>query len=204
MEKIGLEQLRENLIRDIFSGSLPGGSWLKQADLERRYGVSRALVRRVLDDLTVRDYVQHEPNRGYRVAILSDDNRNELREIRVVLECHAAASVMECVTPADVDELATLAEAFRQATQTGTLADQVTANFAFHQRLYEVGRNRTLFDLLMEMHHRAVARVVTPWPSVAQMERAANDHFSMVEALKNGDLAALQETIRRHVGHLGK
>jgi DNA-binding GntR family transcriptional regulator len=197
--KPGLDLLRERLIQDIFAGVLPAGSWLKQAELEERYGVTRALVRRALDDLTARNYVQHEPNRGYRIAQSSDDHRKELREVRLILELHAAASVVERVTQPHIERLRELAEDFAQAIRHGAPREQIAANSAFHEQFYATEENQTLYNILVEMRRRAVALVVTPWHSVEQMERASQDHFDMVDALEARDLAELRRLIERHI-----
>lgn len=197
--KPGLDLLRERLIQDIIAGALPAGSWLKHTDVEERYSVSRALVRRALDDLNARNYIQHEPNRGYRVAMSSEQQREELREVRLVLEMYAAKGVMERTTPADIQQLRGLAETFSQAVRGGTPVDQIDANSAFHERFYSIGPNKTLYNLLVEMRRRVVLRAIAPWQSVGQMEQASKDHFDMVDTLERKDLPRLRQLIDSHI-----
>ena len=191
--------LSEKMLHDMFCGALAGGTWLKQIELEDRYRVSRTMVRRALDELTARRYVEHIPNRGYRVALQSQDRRAELREIRLVLEVHAAAGIVENAPSGAHKQLRRLARRFDKALETGTLTDQVRANADFHEYLYSLSPNRTLFEELMEMRRRAAALVPTPWSSVREMRRASDQHFEMVDALKKRDVDAMGKAIARHI-----
>ncbi|MCA0921414.1 GntR family transcriptional regulator [Pseudooceanicola nanhaiensis] len=191
--------LSEKVIRDIFCGVFASGTWLKQIELEGRYKVSRTTVRRALDELTARRYVEHVPNRGYRVTQGSWDRRSELREIRRVLEVHAAKGILANAPEDAAAQLRVLAQKFEDSLENGSLQDQIAANGEFHEYLYGLSPNRTLFEELMEMRRRAVAMVTAPWSSLREMRSASRDHFAIVDALESRDLARFEAAIDGHI-----
>src|SRR4051812_41592459 len=79
---------------DIQSGALSPGMWLKQIDLELRYGGSRLEIRQALDRLAQRRLVQHVLNRGYHVFEPDGRQATETLEIRCILETSVADSIV--------------------------------------------------------------------------------------------------------------
>src|SRR5215471_16120101 len=71
--------------RDINIGALSPGAWLKQIDLERRYGATRLDVRQALDALVARRLVAHVPNRGYHVREFDQRSISDIYEVRAIL-----------------------------------------------------------------------------------------------------------------------
>src|SRR3954451_787326 len=86
------------LTRETRGGGTEPGERLVEEQLTKRFGISRAPLREALRLLAQQGLVEHVPRRGVRVAILSDDDIQELYAVRDVLERHAVT-----VAPADVD-----------------------------------------------------------------------------------------------------
>src|SRR6267154_3993104 len=74
----------ERIASDIQSGALVPGMWLKQIDLEERYGGTRLEIRRALDRLAQRRLVEHILNRGYHVYRPDGRKTTEILEIRCI------------------------------------------------------------------------------------------------------------------------
>jgi GntR family transcriptional regulator len=71
-------QIQRNLLEQIESGTLsPGAEIPTEKELMERYGVSRATVRRALDDLVRQGYITRQQGRGSFVAIKVEDTRSE-------------------------------------------------------------------------------------------------------------------------------
>ncbi len=199
--KSGAEiSLADRLARDIQSGVFGTGAWLKQIDLQERYGAKRLEVRRALDHLTQRRVIQHVPNRGYHVHAADIAQQSDIRDIRVLLEVGAAADLMPNVTDAKVARLRALAERFASLLLNGTLLEQYEVNLEFHAALYDLCRNRELVALIHDLRGRAVAAPATQWMTRARIEKSVQEHFEIVEALAARDLPRLQKIIGQHVG----
>lgn len=187
------------MAQDIQSGLLPAGSWLKQIDLERRYGCTRTDIRRALDRLTTRRLVQHIPERGYYVCMPDDHRKQELREIRVILETAMVDFLLEAATPEAVAELRRLARRFADASVTGTHLDRYETNREFHVHLTGLCRNRELAALIVDLRGHLPTTPLMQWHNQARIEQSAAEHFAMVEALAAGDAPRLKALLADHI-----
>jgi DNA-binding GntR family transcriptional regulator len=194
-----IEELGNRIAVDIQSGHFSPGTWLKQIDLEARYKCTRIDLRRALDQLVVKRLVQHVPNRGYHVYTTDPRRYAELQDIRVALETRAAEHIMASVTPADVHDLQALAQRFDDLLLNGTVFEQYDANIAFHRRLLDNCTNRELASLIMEIRTRGPSAPLYEWKTRARMEQSSQEHFAMVAAIKDRQLARLQKLITAHI-----
>src|SRR5258706_10949727 len=113
--------IAERIARDIQSGALAPGMWLKQIDLEERYGATRIEIRRALDRLAQRRLVEHIPNRGYHVFAPDGTQTREILEIRCILETAAVDGIVGNADEASVEALAALARRFDALILDGTI-----------------------------------------------------------------------------------
>lgn len=193
------EDPAELLARDIHSGLFGLGTWLKQIDLEERYGCTRIEVRRALDKLVLKRLVQHIPNRGYHVYQPDQRQSDEIRDVRVVLESAAADSIVENADPAAIGELRALAQRFSDLVFDGTLLEQYEANIAFHVRMAKLCSNRELANLILEFRSRGPSAPLEQWKTRARIEKSSREHFQMVDRVEARDLAGLKALIRVHI-----
>ena len=191
--------LLEAMAKDIQAGVFTPGTWLKQIDLESRYGATRMEVRRVLDQLSSKRLVRHVPNRGYHVHALDDRQADEIREVRIVLETAAADTIVENATAADRQELRALAQRFSDLVLTGTLLEQYEANVAFHIRLLKLCSNQELVNLALDIRGRGPSAPATQWKTRARIEQSGREHFLMIEAIEAGDAPALRSILTAHI-----
>lgn len=198
-DKGSAESVSQAIAADIQAGLLPAGTWLKQIDLQERYNCSRAEVRRALDNLVLRRFVQNEPNRGYYVFRLEEPRQGELRQIRVILETAAAEGIVRTATPADLDDLTALAQEFERRIHVDTVFAQHEANNAFHLRLYGLCGNSELTGLIAEYRSRGPAAPLTQWKSFERLRQSAAEHFEMIEAIRQGNPLRLHDIIREHI-----
>jgi DNA-binding GntR family transcriptional regulator len=191
--------LAARIERDINIGALSPGAWLKQIDLERRYGATRLDVRQTLDSLVARRLVTHVPNRGYHVREFDQRQISDIYEVRAILEVAAAEQLVAQVTDECLHTLARRAEAFEEATAHGTLLDQNEANLAFHHDLLAMCPNRELVELIMDMRQRIPLSVQRQWNSGARMAKSVKDHYRIIDALAARDTGLLKAITGDHI-----
>jgi DNA-binding GntR family transcriptional regulator len=194
---------RDNLVdvmaKDIQAGVFTPGTWLKQIDLENRYGATRMDVRRALDQLALKRLVRHVQNRGYHVHALDDRQADEIREVRIVLETAAAESIVENATAADLKALRALAQKFADLVLTGTILEQYGANVAFHIRLLKLCANQELVNIALDMRGRGPSAPATQWKTRARIEQSGREHFLMIDAIEAEDAPALRRILTAHI-----
>jgi len=197
--KATLDELVNRIALDIQSGTFGPGSWLKQVDLEARYGCTRFELRRALDQLVANRLVEHVHNRGYHVYEADSRVYAELQDVRIVLELRAAELIGANATPADVRELRRLAKRFDELLLDGTVFEQYDANIAFHRGMLALCSNRELVAMIMEIRRRGPSAPLFQWKTRARMEQSSREHFAMVDAIAARQPARLQKLIREHI-----
>ncbi|MEM9633673.1 MAG: GntR family transcriptional regulator [Pseudomonadota bacterium] len=192
-----LPQLRQSLIR-----ALPFGPFrISEAELSETYQVSRTVIRETLSQLRSTGLVRKNEKSNWVLGPLSAHEVRNHYELRIILEPVALsqsipnldASVVEdawqnlqrlCSAPSDADE-----------SQLAEIENEL------HVRLLSGCRNEQLLSVL-----RASSLVL----AVNEMFRALvgsgqdnelliREHLSVVEALRDGDLAAAANALELHL-----
>ncbi len=186
----------ERIARDIQSGVLAPGLWLKQIDLEQRYGCTRLEIRRALDRLAQRRLVQHILNRGYHVYEPDGRQAAEVLEIRSILETAAADSIVANADAEAIERLAALARRFDEQILTGTILEQYETNLAFHGALLQLCTNRELATLATDLRGRMSSAPANQWRTRARIEQSAREHHAIVAALAARDVSEAEAASR--------
>ncbi|AUN32257.1 hypothetical protein IP70_03345 [alpha proteobacterium AAP38] len=190
--------LVSRLEADLLGGVFRPGEWLKQTDIETNYDAHRFDVRMALLDLKTRQLLEHVPNRGYRVASLSQQDREELIEARTVLEVAAARRVVERATDDDVAELDQIVAEFDANMEDADLPLLRALNAKFHDRLYAICGNRVMMEEIKALRHRGLPGV-RGWRANSAIQRSNRDHGDMVAMIRARDADGLVHAIERHL-----
>lgn len=181
-------------------GEFRPGEWLRQIDLEQKFGATRFDVRAALDELAIRKTIQHVSNRGYRVAVLDEVTLSAIREVRVILESAAASRIIAHVSDAVLECMRDLAKRFTQAVKEGTHADQSRTNREFHRLLYSLCGNPTLEEIIWALRERARGSSLTIWRSYEAMLQSDREHYEILEAIEQRAPDRLAAMIVQHIG----
>lgn len=187
-----------NLIRqDILSCDIRPGEELREAELARRYGVSKTPVRDAMQRLEFEGLIEIEPRRGHRVRPISVQEAEDLVEVRSILESAAVAKIAKTATD---EELAGL-DAFRNPG-TDDIDAFAAYNRQFHSHLADLSRNRRMAEeirRMMEFYDRLALVSLTSLSRTVGLEVPLADHCAIIDALqrRNGRLAA--RLIRQHI-----
>ena len=194
----------EALTADLLAGKYSPGEWLKQADLEAAYNVNRFEVRIALAELCVRGLLEHLPNRGYRVCNQSDEEREQLYEVRTLLEVAASRLVVQRATPAQVDEFERLVKGFEEAIEAGGQERMRELNYALHNHFYSMSGNLLLANQINEMRQRGIPGRRGLWDTMKSLRASSSDHYEMLEMLRRRDTEGLAAVVYRHLNRWRK
>jgi DNA-binding GntR family transcriptional regulator len=183
--------------RDILACDLMPGSELREAELARRYGVSKTPVRDAMQRLESEGLIETEPRRGHRVRPISMQDAEDLIEVRSILESAAVAKVAKVASDTELRGL----DALRRPEADGVDAF-AEYNRRFHVSLADLSRNRRLAEeikRMMEFYDRLALVSLASLSRTVGLEVPLADHCAIIDALqaRNGRLAA--RLVRQHV-----
>jgi DNA-binding GntR family transcriptional regulator len=191
----------EALASEIVRGIHPAGSRLPESDVAERLGVSRTPVREALQRLHENGFVELSRDRGARVAFWGDAEIDDIFELRVLLEGHAArrAATRGVEALADLEHLCDQMDALLDRTDQ-TAYDEITElNMRFHQTLHQSAGSRLLPKLLSGVIQVPLVRHTFHHYSKSEMSRSFSQHRDLVAAVRAKDGLWAQAIMQTHV-----
>lgn len=182
----------------ILDGEVPPGSAIPVDAVAAAFGVSRIPVREALMTLIGEGLVDHRPNGGYRVAMMTAQEFTEIYLVREALETAALRVAVELATEAD-DEQAHLAHGALDAALAaydGRLYHRESRRF--HLALIRPCRMRRLLHMLDAAWN--MTEPLQPMSHLTGSERALlhADHAGMLAAFCARDAEALTTVFAEH------
>ncbi len=143
-----VEAVARQVREDIFQGTYPPGSPLRELELARRLNVSQGTIREALRGLEHAGLLSKEANRGSTVTRLTAKEIRERVSLRALLETVAAREAAERMTDQDFSELEAKLAALDNAVRSNKYYDAAQADLDFHRYIWQCSGNETLCKLL--------------------------------------------------------
>ena len=184
---------------DLVFGRLKPRERLVEADMCERYGVSRATVRRALEDLENRGVVAKQPNKGAVVHDFSLQEIVDICDLRILLQKHATETMPLPGAPDWTERLGELQLAHGEAVEARNVAEAYRLNRAFHATFFSATPNAFLrrqieaTNWLLDIVRSY--RMLGP----ALNDRAPREHAAIVDAARVGDRDRLVALCLAHV-----
>jgi DNA-binding GntR family transcriptional regulator len=178
-----VDALTSALKTRILDGALEPGERLKEQALSDEYGVARHTLRVALQQLAAEGLVTIEPNKGARVAQLTNQDLLELTDLRIALEVEAGYLALERhdgELPPQVHQAAHRLAAICRRRTPAPWSAVVDAHDQLHGEIVAASNSprikRTYATLAAEL--RLVIMQLRPkWT----LERMATDHLELVQ-----------------------
>ncbi|MEJ2862108.1 GntR family transcriptional regulator [Actinomycetospora flava] len=189
------------LRREILEGVLPPGTPLPEVESAERLGVSRTPVREALGRLAGESLVEVSPRRAARVARWRPEMQQEILDLRVVLESHAAELAAGTI---EADDLATLERLCAEGDDIVAAASVDLVAFAENARVF----HSALASATGRPRLEAMVHGLLDVPAVAarysafrpeDFVRSAAHHHELVEALRAGNAPWAGHLMRAHI-----
>jgi DNA-binding GntR family transcriptional regulator len=190
-----------SIVAQIHRGELRPGDRVSEADVAARLGISRAPVREAFAQLVHEGLIVRKPRSGSFITRLSQKDLEDIRDARILIECHAARRASTRITADDADELraliATMAETAARAHQW---TEAASLNARFHQTVARIADNRILERLWRSLDPLAWLLAPAALPHIAHdATELVTRHELLLEALLSGDPARAAMAFKAHI-----
>ncbi|HYZ68100.1 MAG TPA: GntR family transcriptional regulator [Mycobacterium sp.] len=177
--------IADKLRQAIGHGELKPGAQLGEAELARKFGVSRGPVREAMSRLTQEGLLLPIRNRGLFVIHMTPEDIRDMYLAREAIECAAARKIIDDGDHvAAGDELLLIVE---QMTQATTSAEVSELDIAFHERLLQLSRS----PRLSRMHQTFITEtrmcIHCLDQTYAISEVRGDEHRALARAIRAGD-----------------
>ncbi len=179
------QSVYEALVELVVGGALRPGQHLVESELARQLGVSRQPVREALHRLEAEGWIDLRPSQGAFVHVPTDQEVDQLLDVRELLEGATARLAARAATPEAVAALRATWQEGVAAVESGDVAATVAANNDFHAAVAELAGNAVLAQLseIVGRRVRWYYRKVAP----ARGHESWSEHAQLVAAIEAGD-----------------
>jgi len=192
-----VDQVYDAVLDAICSGSLAPGEPVVQEQIAESLDVSRQPVVQALVLLKKQGFVEPAGRKGHRVAPLDAELARRVYSIRGALDRLAAREAAG--NPATASMLNDALEKGRALVASGSVADLIEADAAFHQTIYALADN-PLIAQTSDVHWRHIKRVMgAVLRDGAQRESVWSEHAKIAEAIVEGDAKRAGKLAEKHV-----
>jgi DNA-binding GntR family transcriptional regulator len=196
-EKPTEEFIYTELYNTICERQLLPNTKLGEAMLAEHYGVSRTIIRQVLQRLAGDRLVKLEPNRGAFVAHLTPQEAQQIYEAWRLVESSIIRDVVSTITPEQIASLRTLIAAERKACDENNQPLLTRLSMQFHIQLAELCKNQFLSRFMKE---------IIPQTALAYFYEVKNmpvctkdEHGEILDLIEAGDAEAAVAAAKRHL-----
>lgn len=184
---------------DILTGEIKNGEKLTEQDIGNKYGVSRTPVREALRQLENEGLVENIPNRGAFAIGLSEQDIEDMYELRRSYEVQAVKWAIERITEKEFDELEETFEFMKFYTMKNDAEKMLNINANFHQLIYKSTHNRMLVNILAsyQLYFRHIKKL--PVDTHIYLKNVLEEHRLIFQAFKNRDVALGIKAMEAHM-----
>ena len=193
------ERVYETVKDAILGLKLKPGSPLVEDELARQLGTSKTPVRDALLELERDGLVTKIPYKGTYVAELTHEDAIEIFELRSVLEGLASRLAAKALTSADMEAAEHLLQAADEARFRGELNEASLLGEQFHQIILRRARNSRLHPILLNLDEQMRRLRLISNRFAGRLEKSAHQHRAILEALRAGDPAQVEQAMRQHL-----
>jgi DNA-binding GntR family transcriptional regulator len=191
------EQLKENII----SGFFEQGKKIIAREIAKQVGISDIPVREALKKLESEGLVENIPHVGTRVVEFNLQKAAEIFMIRLELEAFATRLAALHADVNALNELQELVDCMNQAIQEEDCKQIGRLNRKFHQSLYKLSGNATLYEIIVSLMERSeISRAV--FVLLPERKKQSNlEHQMIVNALRDGNGEEAEKILRAQKSH---
>jgi DNA-binding GntR family transcriptional regulator len=194
-------QVARLLTQAIVQGRLPQGSKVVEAGIARELGVSRAPVREAARLLERQGLLVANPRRGFFVRQFAPDDIDEIYDLRLCVERHAAVLASRNLTPATRDALRRQIDVLHETADLDDPARQVEEDYRFHRLICEIAGNRRLLRLFDDLASELRMVIGLIGRLYDDPHEIARTHEPVLAAIEAGHPERIVAHVDHHIGH---
>ena len=196
------DRIHATIHEAVLDHRLPPGTRLGEVALAELFGVTRAVIRKVLARLAHTRLVDLRPNRGAVVARPSAEEARDVFAARSAIEGAIVSSLARSITREQVRELKAMARAERDAYERDEARHGLKLSVEFHRVLARMAGNAVLVEFLDQLVARTPLVVLAHQGPAVDAACSIDEHSQLVDALAAGDAARAMATMRAHLDAL--
>jgi DNA-binding GntR family transcriptional regulator len=195
-----LRELAYSNIQDLIATrKLKPGEYINERALSNDIGIGRTPTRQALERLTLDKLIQFIPGRGSIVRPIGPQELLQIAEARIVNEELSARLAARHATEIDIAELDGILDRAQHWTPRRNIERLLLLDRAFHAVLSRIAGNAFILEILPGLHERFLGYWFTALNLPGRLQEIAEEHTSIVRAIKQHDEAGAAKAMSHHI-----
>jgi DNA-binding GntR family transcriptional regulator len=193
------EQVYAGIKNAIIGGEFEPGRRLIEERLAEDMKTSRTPVREAIQKLEKEGLIQRLPRGGFAVKGVSEEEVEEVFDLRAVLEGYAAYLATARIEEEELNALEAIIKVEEAALSTMDVEEFIKLDSEFHDSLYKAAKNNRLYGLLNDLRDYMYRYRVILLRYGRKAALAVQDHKEMVESLRAKNARQVEKLVRKHM-----
>jgi len=191
-------RMQRQLADAIYEHRLPPGTKLPEIELCRIFGVTRGVVRKVLNRLAAEELLELIPNRGAFVARPTVDETRDVYELRRILEAGVVRGLARHAPHRWIDDMRRQVADEREANRIGDTPRYIRLAGKFHLDLVAATGNAALEQHLKRVVSRT-SLMIALYDLPGTNTCSFHEHLEILDAIEAGDYARAERLMEEHL-----
>lgn len=183
----------------IIRNELKPGEHLREADLSKRFGISRAPIREAFRVLESEGLVVNQPRKGLVVAPLNYKDAQDLYDVRPLLEGRATRLAVTNRDPEFLDSLEQVIRNMQIAVTNEDVVKFTLADAEFHRCINENSRNQVLIEMLQHIWRRCFRYLIVTNSHRGELKSAFTRHRKLLQVISEDTPANAQHFAEKNL-----
>lgn len=192
------ECVLEALRNDIINWNYEENDVITEAEISKKFGVSKTPSREALNYLCVEGFLEKIPNKGYLVKGISVTELQSLIQFRGILEKASAQLAIQYATDEELKSLRDFAKQQVSMVEGNSYQEYSAMNMQFHMSVAYLSRNSYLMSALEGTLNKLRRVLVKDWKS-SKAKSLMEAHLKLVDALIERNVERAQEYVEEEL-----
>ncbi|SBS34585.1 putative HTH-type transcriptional regulator YdfH [Marinomonas spartinae] len=194
--------LSEKIKDDILNNVLPKGTPLRQAELSKRYGVSRIPIRDSLLALKAEGWLVPHGKAGLMVPHLNWKEAEELYLMRSQLEVLLLSFSFDFIKQKDMLKAHSILSILEKDELT--LIEKGHLNWLFHEALYLPADKQTLQKTVSSINQQVTRYIGFQYGPMGYKSQSQQDHHELLTLIQLKKKSAALSLLKKHIEDAGE
>jgi len=193
------EEIHQRIKSMIYNNELAPGQKLIYQDLANRLNTSTTPILQALNRLELTKLVRYEPNKGFFIGEITEDEARELYQTREALEIYIIPKTVENVTNAKLNQIRNEIKDYKKLSSPMYRRSLILKDAEFHLKIANLANNKVIYDVLKNIFERIYLKYKPEYLGDDRIEAVMKEHRSILNALREKDVEKAIQHTKEHI-----
>ena len=192
----------EELFNAIVSLQMLPGTKLSEAEIAKKFGVSRQPVREAFNKLEAQDLLLIRPQKATQVRGFSMERIAHARFVRLAVEVEVVRCACAKWQPSDNEQLKLNLDEQRKSIDRNQPEEFHRLDYEFHKLICSLAGHQMAFETIQQCKRKVDRLCMLSLGRQSEASTLLGDHEELAAALEKGDEKNAANIVRLHLGRL--